>query len=70
MESKVSQKLFNLNINFFSSSAQAENEDSVILKPGSEFESDESDIEPAADILEFAYPPESPFYKGDTRKSA
>ncbi len=68
MESKVSQKLFNLNINFFSSHSQAE--DTVILKPGSEFEPDETEIKPASDILEFAYPPESPFYKEDPRKRA
>lgn len=68
MESKVSQKLFNLNINFFSSNAQAE--DTVILKPGSEFESEEAEIKPASDILEFSYPPESPFYKEERRKRA
>ena len=68
MESKVSQKLFNLNINFFSSNAQAE--ETVILKPGSEFESEETEIKPAADILEFSYPPESPFYREKERKRA
>jgi|GEM_PF-6754473 len=68
MESKVSQKLFNLNINFFGSNAQAE--DTVILESGSELDSEETEIEPAADILEFSYPPESPFYREESRKRA
>lgn len=68
MESKVSQKLFNLNINFFGSNTQAKDE--VILKPGSEFEAEDTEIKPAADILEFSYPPESPFYREKTRKRA
>lgn len=68
MESKVSQKLFNLNINFLGSlnnHAESEAILELVNETGLQRIADETEaaIKPAADILEFTYPPESPFYK-------
>jgi hypothetical protein len=83
MESKMSQKLFNLNIHFFGDpnsqtvktqiQTQTQTETDTILELVNETDPQKSvtktlgenvtEIRPAADILEFSYPPESPFYK-------
>jgi len=73
MESNVSQKLFNLNIQFLGG-LNPQGQDDTILELVHEtsveetVEDNKPEILPAADILEFSYPPESPFY--NNKKSA
>lgn len=71
MESKVSQKLFKLNINLFGNPSDPVDAP-VVLEPVEAGKKDvvakssktgEGGIRPAADILDFTYPPESPFYQ-------
>ena len=58
----MSQKFFSLNINFFGST---EDQNEVVrLYDSSDIQEELDEIKPAADILEFTYPPESPFFKG------